>query len=80
MEDNTLTDAAAEILPPEPWNEETFNAWINGIKAHTGKKGRDLFHPLRKALTGLDDGPELKALLPLIGYQKTLKRLNGQKA
>lgn len=80
MEDNTLTDAAAEILPPEPWNDETFNAWINGIKAHTGKKGRDLFHPLRKALTGLDDGPELKALLPLIGYQKTLKRLNGQKA
>lgn len=80
LEDTPLTAAAAELLPPEPWNEETFNTWINGIKAHTGKKGRDLFHPLRKALTGLDDGPELKALLPLIGYDKILKRLKGQKA
>ena len=67
-------------MPPEPWNEETFNLWTSKIKAETGKKGRDLFHPLRKAVTGLDNGPELKALLPLIGYNKVLKRLQGQKA
>lgn len=80
IEDKALTEAAAALLPPEPWNEETFNLWTSKIKAETGKKGRDLFHPLRKAVTGLDNGPELKALLPLIGYNKVLKRLQGQKA
>ncbi len=80
MEDKKLTTDAAILLPAEPWNEETFENWVNEIKIKTGKKGRELFHPLRKALTGLDNGPELKALLPLIGYKKTLKRLQGQKA
>lgn len=80
IEDKSLTEAAAALLPPEPWNEETFNLWTSKIKNETGKKGRDLFHPLRKAVTGLDNGPELKALLPLIGYDKVLKRLQGQKA
>lgn len=79
-EDAALTNAAAELLPPEPWNDETFQTWVDTLKTQTGKKGRALFHPLRKALTGLDDGPELKALLPLIGREKALQRLNGQKA
>lgn len=80
LEDADLTAAAAKLLPPEPWNEDTFNSWMNGIKAATGKKGRDLFHPIRKALTGLENGPELKNLMPLIGYNKALLRLNGKKA
>ena len=44
------------------------------------KKGKELFHPIRKALTALDNGPELKTLLPLIGYEKAFKRLKGTKA
>ena len=80
MEETSVTDAGAELLPSEPWNDETFNLWMNEIKAKTGKKGKELFHPIRKALTGLDNGPELKVLLPLIGYDKVLKRLKGQKA
>lgn len=80
MEDTSVTDAGAELLPQEPWNDETFNLWMNEIKAKTAKKGKELFHPIRKALTGLDNGPELKVLLPLIGYDKVLKRLKGQKA
>lgn len=80
MEDRSLTDTAAKVLPPEPWNDTTFNEWLEKIKAESGKKGRELFHPLRKALTALDDGPELKVLLPLIGYEKTLLRLKGIKA
>ena len=43
-------------------------------------KGRGLFHPLRLALTGLEHGPELKKLLPLIGRARTLARLNGETA
>lgn len=80
IEDKALTDLAAELLPAEPWNENTFNEWLSGVKAQSGKKGRELFHPIRKALTALDDGPELKTLLPLIGYEKAKKRLLGQKA
>lgn len=80
MEDKELTELAASLLPPEPWNDETFNAWLNDVKTQSGKKGKELFHPIRKALTALDNGPELKILLPLIGYNKTYKRLKGQKA
>jgi glutamyl-tRNA synthetase len=80
MEDAELTQKAAELLPAEPWNENTFNEWLNLLKTETGKKGKELFHPLRKALTALDNGPELKMLLPLIGYDKAVKRLKGNKA
>ncbi len=80
MEDTTLTDLAASVLPPEPWNENTFNEWLNIVKRQSGKKGKELFHPIRKALTALDNGPELKTLLPLIGYEKAYKRLKGETA
>ena len=80
IEDKALTDLAAELLPAETWTENTFNEWMSILKAQSGKKGRELFHPVRKALTALDNGPELKTLLPLIGYEKAKKRLLGQKA
>ena len=77
IEDAGLTSAAATSLPPEPWDENTYGEWMNTVKAETGKKGKDLFHPLRLALTGLPDGPELKHLLPFIGREKAQKRLMG---
>ena len=80
MEDEELTQLAAQLLPFEPWNEDTFNTWINEIKAHIDRKGKALFHPLRKAVTGMDNGPELKVLLPLIGRERVYKRLMGEKA
>ena len=80
IEDKALTDLAAELLPAETWTENTFNEWMSILKTQSGKKGRELFHPVRKALTALDNGPELKTLLPLIGYEKAKKRLLGQKA
>lgn len=80
IEDQELTDTAADMLPPEPWTEETFGLWMNKVKAASGKKGRELFHPLRKALTAQDDGPELKLLLPLIGRDKAVRRLRGETA
>lgn len=80
IEDEELTSQAADLLPLEPWNEQTFGLWLDQVKAKSGKKGKELFHPIRKALTGLDNGPELKILLPLIGYQRAYKRLKGQKA
>ena len=40
------------------------------MKTATGRKGKELFMPLRQALTGVDHGPELKLLLPLIGRER----------
>jgi glutamyl-tRNA synthetase len=80
IEDAGFTREAAALLPPEPWGSETWRAWTKAVGAATGRKGRDLFHPLRLALTGRGDGPELAALLPLIGRDRAAARLNGKTA
>ena len=77
VEDPALLTEAAALLPPEPWGPGTWSGWTTAIKAATGRKGRALFHPLRLALTGLESGPELAALLPLIGLAKARARLAG---
>lgn len=66
---------AAELLPPPPWSENTWKDWTDKVKENTGRKGKELFMPLRKALTGMDHGPELAALLPLLGPEKVQRRL-----
>jgi glutamyl-tRNA synthetase len=77
IEDRAFLDAACEHLPPERWDEATWKAWTGAIAQATGRKGRALFHPLRLALTGRDNGPELARLLPLIGRAKASGRLRG---
>ena len=67
---------ACRLLPPEPWDGQTFAAWTARIKEATGRKGKALFHPLRLALTGLDHGPELAQILPLLGRFKVTARLS----
>jgi glutamyl-tRNA synthetase len=80
IEDSKMTVAAAGILPPEPWTDGTWSEWTAAVKSRTGAKGRALFHPLRLALTGQEAGPELKTLLPLIGRDRALARLEGKRA
>ncbi len=77
LEDAAFAAEAADALPPEPWGQETWSAWTNALKAKTGRKGKALFRPLRLALTGLEHGPELKNLLPLIGRKRAGARLRG---
>lgn len=77
IEDKDFTAKAAELLPPAPWSEETWPAWTNAVKEATGRKGKQLFMPLRQALTGMDHGPELANILPLIGPEKAKKRLSA---
>ena len=77
IEDAAFAAKAADLLPAEPWNEDTWGAWTKAIAAATGRKGRDLFHPLRLALTGRENGPELRRLLPLIGRARTIARLTA---
>ncbi|MBT5435438.1 MAG: glutamate--tRNA ligase [Rhodospirillaceae bacterium] len=69
---------AANLLPDDPWDATTWKTWTQAVKETTGRKGRELFMPLRQALTGLDHGPELAALLPIIGRERVLARLGGQ--
>jgi glutamyl-tRNA synthetase len=78
IEDRAFIDAATEVLPPAPWDASTWKAWTEAVKTKTGVKGKALFMPLRLALTGLDHGPELGALLPLIGPERAKARLSGQ--
>ncbi len=80
VEDKDFLDQAAAALPPEPWSAGTWAAWTASLKAASGRKGRALFHPLRLALTGRESGPELAALLPLIGRVRALDRLSARAA
>ncbi len=76
--DKDFASAAAALLPSGAWNAETWSQWANAVKEKTGRKGKDLFMPLRQALTGMEHGPELANLLPLIGYDRAKARLAGE--
>jgi glutamyl-tRNA synthetase len=80
IEDASFAAKAADLLPVEPWSEETWGAWTKAVSGQTGRKGRDLFHPIRLALTARESGPEMKKLLPLIGRARALARLKGETA
>ena len=74
-EDRDFVSNSAKSLPPEPWDSTTWKTWTEALKLTTDRKGKQLFMPLRLALTGLDHGPELAALLPLLGRQTVMDRL-----
>ncbi|MDR3472803.1 MAG: glutamate--tRNA ligase [Devosia sp.] len=74
-EDRDFVALAGELLPAEPWDEASFVTWTGALKQQSGRKGRALFEPLRLALTGQHDGPDLKSLLPLIGRAEAARRL-----
>ncbi|SIS80944.1 glutamate--tRNA ligase [Phaeovulum vinaykumarii] len=65
-EDAEFIAQALEMLPAGPFDQTTWKAWTDAVKAATGRKGRGLFMPLRRALTGMDHGPEMAGLLPLL--------------
>jgi glutamyl-tRNA synthetase len=75
-EDRDFIDVAHGLLPPEPWDEQTFDLWTNALKETSGRRGRALYRPLRLALTGREDGPDLRSLLPLLGRKVCLDRLS----
>ncbi len=79
-EDKPMLAAAVELLPEGEPDTTTWKTWTKAIMAATGLKGRAVFMPLRLALTGLDHGPELAGLLPLMGRDRILARLRGEKA
>lgn len=68
---------AANILQSLEWNENIWNVWIKAIQEKTHKKGKDLFMPLRLAITGYQSGPEMKSMMYLIGKNKVIERLTN---
>ena len=74
-EDQDFIAMAADLLPAEPWDSNVWSTWTTALKEKTGRKGRQLFMPLRKALTGQDHGPDMGQLLPVIGWERTRRRL-----
>lgn len=74
-EDADYIKLAAEKLPAGPYNENTWQEWVSTLKEESGRKGKGLFMPLRLALTGMQHGPELANLLPVIGEERARERL-----
>ncbi len=65
-EDRDFVAQAMAMLPEGPFDGNTWKSWTTAVKDATGRKGKGLFMPLRKALTGQSHGPDMSALLPLL--------------
>lgn len=74
-EDRNFLAEAARIAGEIDWSGDPWHALTDALKSATGRKGKALFLPLRLALTGRPHGPDMAALLPLIGRERTLARL-----
>ncbi len=76
-EDRAYLRDAAELAGPLDWRGDPWRALTGALKERTGRKGKALFLPLRLALTGREHGPDMAALLPLIGRDTALERLRS---
>ena len=65
-EDREFVAQALTMLPDGPYTGETWKAWTSEVKDATGRKGKGLFMPLRKALTGQERGPDMSDVMPLL--------------
>ncbi len=65
-EDADFVAEAMTLLPEGPYTADSWKEWTAAVKTATGRKGKGLFMPLRKAVTGMERGPDMGALLPLL--------------
>ncbi len=64
--DEDFVAQAMAMLPAPPFTDATWSSWTDAVKQATGRKGKALFMPLRKAVTGMPSGPEMMDLMPLL--------------
>jgi glutamyl-tRNA synthetase len=76
-EERLLVKDAASIAEKLDWHAEPWRALTEELKRASGKKGRELFHPLRLALTGQESGPEMAGLVTRMGKERTVRRLEA---
>ena len=79
QDDPAFLAKAAELLP-QAMDAQMWPTWTEAVKAATGAKGKALYMPLRKAITGQDHGPDMATLAPLIGRERIERRLRGEAA
>ena len=72
-EDRAFVEEALALLGAPPYTAETWGQWTTAVKDATGRKGRGLFMPLRRAVTGLDRGPEMADVMPLMQVRPALR-------
>jgi len=75
--DRDLLDRAAVLAGNADWTGDPWHQLTAKLKAETGRGGKALFLPLRRALTGRERGPDMAALLPLIGRERAVARLRA---
>lgn len=75
-DDQDFIAMITDLLPQGALTSQSWGEWLSAIKDKTDRKGKALFMPIRKALTGMEHGPELDKLLPLIGRERCLERLS----
>jgi glutamyl-tRNA synthetase len=76
-EERLLVEEAAAIAEKLDWSADPWRALTAELKASTGKRGRELFHPLRLALTGRESGPEMAGLIEAMGKDRAVRRLEA---
>lgn len=64
--DEAFVAEAMTLLPDGPYTDTTWSEWTNAVKEATGRKGKGLFMPLRLAVTGRRDGPDMASVMPLL--------------
>ena len=76
-DERLLVKDAAGIAERLDWGQESWRELTGELKGSSGKKGRELFHPLRLALTGRDSGPEMAGLIARMGQERAVRRLEA---
>ena len=71
-DDREFVAQALGMLGDAPYGPDTWGAWTTAVKEATGRKGKGLFMPLRKAVTGRERGPEMANVMPLLQKKPTL--------
>jgi glutamyl-tRNA synthetase len=76
-DERLLVRDAASAAEKLDWTSEPWRSLTEEVKQSTGKKGRELFHPLRLALTGRESGPEMAGLVAAMGRERAVRRLEA---
>jgi len=76
-DERLLVKDAVGVAEAVDWGAEPWRTLTDELKATSGKKGRELFHPLRLALTGCESGPEMAGLVQRMGKERAIRRLDA---
>lgn len=77
IQDKEFLSKIATLLPEDCSKEDSWQIWLNKIKENCDRKGKNLFLPIRMALTGKENGPEITNLINLIDRDEIIARLNS---